>query len=732
MKKTYYKKIDYIRVLLCLSVLFYHVGILKGGYLAVNCFFALSGYLAICSFLEKKKFSFKEYYSNRFKRIYLPLITVVFLTIAFLSFFPDIHWINLKPETTSVLLGYNNYWQINANLDYFVRNISSPFMHLWFIAIMIQIELVLPLFLLVLRKIDKKNTGTIPCIIIGLLSIGSCYLFLHYYYSGKIMMAYYDTFARLFSVLFGLLFGYISTLYDSFHLKSNRFSKIIYYLYLIVIVTLFILIDDKNKFFEVSMILVPILGLRLIEYSKCDSSKLSPCDKIISFISKSSYEIYLVQYPIIYFLQQIKFNKNLSILLVLVLSLIISFIIHYAINITKKNKSIFRIIMGIIVLLFSIYGLYIFVISKDYTNDMKKLERDLNKNRSLIAEKQKEFLEKKQNEDDEWLKTMESINNTEESIRNYVSNLKIVGIGDSIMELAVKDLYKVFPNGYFDAAVNRTEYKANDILIDLKNKGLLGDVVLFNLGTNGSCSTKCKEQIMETLGDRRLYWLNTTNADYDDFNDKLYAFAKNYSNIHIIDWLSVTKSHPEYLISDRVHPTVTGCRVYAETIYNAIYQDYLNEFNSKKDEIIKEHEEKVKNRVSFIGNDLLLGIMDYIQNDNIDADFSIDKDFTFNSIKKKLLEKTNNNSLNYNVVFVFDNSVQITKNEYNELLDLCKDHNVYIVDLYNNLDNSSNIIKFNEEIDKNEYLLFDGKHLNDKGNLALEKKIASLFIKDNN
>ena len=167
------------------------------------------------------------------------------MTIAFLSFFPDIHWINLKPETTSVLLGYNNYWQINANLDYFVRNISSPFMHLWFIAIMIQIELVLPLFLLVLRKIDKKNTGTIPCIIIGLLSIGSCYLFLHYYYSGKIMMAYYDTFARLFSVLFGLLFGYISTLYDSFHLKSNRFSKIIYYLYLIVIVTLFILIDDS-------------------------------------------------------------------------------------------------------------------------------------------------------------------------------------------------------------------------------------------------------------------------------------------------------------------------------------------------------------------------------------------------------------------------------------------------------------------------------------------------------
>ena len=730
MKKTYYKKIDYIRVLLCLSVLFYHVGILKGGYLAVNCFFALSGYLAVTSFLEKKEFSLKEYYYSRFKRLYLPLITVVFLTIAFLSFFSNIHWINLKPETTSILLGYNNYWQINANLDYFVRNISSPFMHLWFIAIMIQIELVLPFFLLLFKKIDKKNNGTVPCIIIGLLAIGSCYLFLHYYYSGKIMMAYYDTFARLFSLLFGLLFGYISSLYNSFTLKSKGLSKIIYYFYLLVIVLLFIFIDDKSKIFELSMILVSILGLRLIEYAKLDTSKFSSFDKIISFISKSSYEIYLVQYPIIYFLQQMKVDKTLSLFLVLILSLLLSFIIHYAISINKKNKNLFRIIVYIIVSLISIYGLYIFIISKDYTKDMKKLESDLSKNRSLIEEKQKEFLEKKRTEDDEWLKTLESINNTEESIKNYVTNLNIVGIGDSIMELAVKDLYKVFPNGYFDAAVNRTEYKANDILVDLKNKGLLGDVILFNLGTNGSCSTKCKEQIMETIGDRKLYWLNTTNADYDDFNDRLYAFAANHSNIHIIDWLSVTKAHPEYLISDRVHPTVTGCRVYADTIYDAIYQDYLNEFNSKKDQMIKEHEEKIKNRVSFIGNDLLLGIMDNIQKDNIDADFSIDKDYTFSTIKKKIIEKINDNTLNYNVVLVFDNSIKLSNNEYNELVELCKDHSLYIVDLYNYLDNGNNIIKFNEELNNNDYLLFDNKHLNDKGNLALEKKISVFLNND--
>ena len=68
--------------------------------------------------------------------------------------------------------------------------------------------------------------------------------------------------------------------------------------------------------------------------------------------------------------------------------------------------------------------------------------------------------------------------------------------------------------------------------------------------------------------------------------------------------------------------------------------------------------------------------------------------------------------------------------EYNELVELCKDHSLYIVDLYNYLDNGNNIIKFNEELNNNDYLLFDNKHLNDKGNLALEKKISDFLNND--
>ena len=107
MEKKYYGKLDLIRVIACIAILLYHIGILKGGYLAVCTFFVLSGYLSVISCFKKEKISLKEYYLNKLKKIYIPLLVTVFITILVVSLIPSIDWVNLKPETTSVLLGYN-------------------------------------------------------------------------------------------------------------------------------------------------------------------------------------------------------------------------------------------------------------------------------------------------------------------------------------------------------------------------------------------------------------------------------------------------------------------------------------------------------------------------------------------------------------------------------------------------------------------------------------------------
>ena len=152
-KRNYYRKLDVIRIICAIAILFYHLGYMSGGYLAVCTFFVLSGYLAVVKNIKDDNFSLKKYYLKKIKKLYIPLLLVVFLSIAVVSNIPNTYWLNIKNETTSVLLEYNNYWQINANLDYFARHIDSPFMHLWYISILIQFDLFFPFIFMLLNKL---------------------------------------------------------------------------------------------------------------------------------------------------------------------------------------------------------------------------------------------------------------------------------------------------------------------------------------------------------------------------------------------------------------------------------------------------------------------------------------------------------------------------------------------------------------------------------------------------
>lgn len=60
MEKKRFIMLDIFRAILCLAVLLYHLGLLKGGYLAVCCFFVLSGYLTTRSLLKKGKVDLKK------------------------------------------------------------------------------------------------------------------------------------------------------------------------------------------------------------------------------------------------------------------------------------------------------------------------------------------------------------------------------------------------------------------------------------------------------------------------------------------------------------------------------------------------------------------------------------------------------------------------------------------------------------------------------------------------
>ena len=724
-KYNYYEKIDIIRALSCISILLYHMNILKGGYLAVCIFFVLTGYLSVISAFKKENTSFKEYYLGKIKRIYLPLLIVVFISITIISFIKMINWYNLKPETISVLLGYNNYWQISANLDYFTRTITSPFTHLWFMAIIIEFYVVFPFLFIILKKIGDKVKKYFPCIILGILGLASYAFFYKEIISGNITYAYYSTFTRMFSLLFGMLLGFIHSYYHpliSKRIKDKKIFEIIFYTYLIIEIILFYIINSSSKYFSIAMLITSIISIRLIDYAtKLHKNNNTVLNKIIKYISNISYEIYLIQYPIIFIFKSITLNNYFKIPLEIIVIFLISSLIHYILN-TKKDQAkhnAFRIVGYIFIIIPTLFGVYKFIISKDHTEEMKSLEKELNENKLLVQKKQDEYIKKTAENQNKWQEILTNFDLEENNLKEVVKNLPVVGIGDSIMLGAVNSLHNQFPNGYFDAAISRTDWEANSVLQNLINRGMLGDIIIFNLGTNGECPESCKNEIFKTVGSRKLFWVNATKPDYPIFNTHLKNMSETHDNIYIVDWISASNNHPEYFVADGIHLTKAGGEAYAKVIYDTIYNYYLDELKKKKEVAIKEHTEEEENKISFIGNDLLLNAFAYLKEEYNDSEYIIDSSFTPNKLKDTLKNK----NMSHNIVLLFDNSISLTKEDYLDIIKLCQNHNVYIVTMSDTFDiNNENIkiIDFYQEINKHDdYLMVDKIHLSETGNKAL-------------
>lgn len=720
--KKYYKNLDLIRLISCISVFLYHLNIIKGGYLAVCTFFVLSGYLSSISAFKKEKFSILDYYKNRLKHIYLPLLLVVFISIVAISLFKDINWLNLKPETTSVLFGYNNFWQINASLDYFARHINSPFMHFWYISILMQFDLIFPFLFLILNKTAKKSKNVI-CVLLIIISTGLSIYFYIKSLNGDMLSSYYNTFTRIFSIFFGITTAFIHNYIRPLcFIKNKNIIKTLFYSLLVILILLFIYIDAKSNYYQISMFLTSLISCKLIEYSVLLYGKENILDKIIKSLSQISYEIYLIQYPVIFIMQTLNLG-NLTIYVVIIITILLSYILHFALS--KKDKfKVLKYILFIILLFISIYGLYLYVVSKDHTEEMKALETELLENEKLMEERQKEYALKLEQEEKEWQLKMQDLDSISDSLEESIAKLRVVGVGDSVMLGALDELYKKFPSGYFDAKKSRTAWVANGILIDLKNKGLLKEPIIFGLGANGDCPEDCKNEILQTIGDRKLFWVNATNDNDVHVNKGFNEFAKKHDNVYVIDWETISKGHTEYFIADRVHLTEVGIKAYANAIYDSIYKVYRDEFEEEKNKILTERENIQKKKATIFGNDLLLNSFKYVKDEFKDDSIKIN-DYTFESLKEEIQKEIQDNTLNHKVVFVFDNSFKITESEYKELVDLCKDHEIYIYS-YNKINQIDfvTIIDLSEKLEDFENLFLSDKiHLTDIGN----QKVSELL-----
>ena len=108
-------------------------------------------------------------------------------------------------------------------------------------------------------------------------------------------------------------------------------------------------------------------------------------------------------------------------------------------------------------ILLIIFSRYKYITMTDTKKEINELKDKLSDNQEIMKKKQEEYKKKVQEKKEEIIKEEKKEKViSEEEVMNYVTNLKVVGIGDSIMLNTIDTLYEAFPNGYFDALKNRT------------------------------------------------------------------------------------------------------------------------------------------------------------------------------------------------------------------------------------------------------------------------------------
>ncbi|MBQ1878215.1 MAG: hypothetical protein II161_05290 [Erysipelotrichaceae bacterium] len=344
-----------------------------------------------------------------------------------------------------------------------------------------------------------------------------------------------------------------------------------------------------------------------------------------------------------------------------------------------------------------------------------------------MLKEQQEAAERMARENAEWERKLAEMDADEDAIREMVSNLTVTAIGDSVMVGAANKLKETFRNCYVDAKVSRTGWVVEGILKKLNDQKSLGQAVVLHLGTNGDCPERVKDKIMKQCKGREVFWLTVTNDKNVHVNDKLKAFVEKHENAHLIDWQILSSEHPEYFYSDKIHLNSAGRKGYAQTIRDEISRYYLELFAQRRQQIIDEHEQELRKRISFYGNELLTGIYSQLSQALSFADYHSEA-ADFNALKEQILTIQEAGNLAHNLIFCFDSSTPVTRENYEELRNELADNRIIIVDFSGQLAemNRARIIDLNGELTRHpEYLSPDKLHLTPIGNQMLFQMIST-------
>ena len=573
----YIPAIDGLRAVAVIAVLLYHLGIswIPGGFLGVDLFFVISGYvitrLLLDSIQRSGGLDLRAFYIARIRRLLPPLLFMIITTALFVSVWAPDTIKRFLTDAPFSIFGAMNWWLVFRHTDYF-ESIGRPplLQHTWSLGVEAQFYLLWPLILLlVLRFLGKNKIPGTALLIASFSGISLLLLSLRIDSAdaAQVSHVYFGTDTHSIGLFLGaaLAVKWVpQNLSEEVNKKAQDFIDGIGIFGFLGILATFLFINESDPtLYKLAFPLAGIFGCAIITSVVHPASRFAPIlsSRIMVWIGERSYAIYLWHW-IIFQITRPAFDLEgspwalftLRILLVLALSDISLRLVELPIRtgaleywfkgMKYRTKEVRRrqkllLTFGAI----SLIAITTFA-SAHAINTNSRAQNILTAELEEVT-----------------APISDSSTAASESRGLWVT-------GDSVI-LGIRHELDLRENvGLINARVGRQASELLDVIIGDREK-MPDSTIILNLGNNNKLTREQVVNIFEEIKNQPKIIVVNTAVPREwraDNNALIREVISNYPNTYLVDWESISLGRPEYFAPDGVHLVPTGVIAYVDAI----------------------------------------------------------------------------------------------------------------------------------------------------------------------
>ncbi|MBM0386696.1 acetyltransferase [Staphylococcus pseudintermedius] len=590
----YMPGLDGVRAVAVIAIIIYHLNPqwLSGGFLGVDTFFVISGYLITSLLLTEYhntgKIKLMSFWLRRVKRLIPAVLFLVMGVIVLSLIFMPTEIQKVRADSIAAIFYVSNWWYIMQNVDYFEQFAVQPLKHLWSLAIEEQFYLVFPIVLLSLFSFIRR-LKSIRIIFLILLVISMIAMMVLYVPNENVARVYFGTDTRIQTLLMGVL---LALVWPPFQLKAkvNRQMRTMIdtagVVGLAILFICFKFVSETNSIlYYGGFFLISTVTLLVIASSVHPSGYFAKFlgNKVFTFIGSRSYSLYLWYYPIIVLIHHQFVQGQIPPLVYVVEILLMVLMAEFSYKFIeqpfrKEGFNIFafnhlknwrsqKVLRTWLVIILLIPTLLVMVGS---------FNRFAQKNSTRVTEVNTEEIDKLITQPLP-LPQLEIDGFVVKGNKQKYASWKPLLIGDSVM-VDIGDYFRSFvPKADINGKVGRQLVEATSLAKrQYQSYRDKNDIVVLELGTNGDFTEEQLNSLLEQFGEADIYLVNTrVPRSYESHvNQVLAKAAKKRANVTLVDWYSRSENHTEYFAPDGIHLQPPGVRALTNSIIQAIEKNH--------------------------------------------------------------------------------------------------------------------------------------------------------------